>query len=546
MTIIETLIQLRNDIKDWVTNNIVALNEKVDGIEGFSGDYNDLTNKPEILEDSSDSFNIADSKGNIILKVDKDGLTTTNVNATNISDAIDEIENLNNLVGDTSVSSQIEEAINSKTYFSGDYNDLTNKPEILEDSSDSFNIADPSGNIILEVNEDGLKTTAISANTVSANGEDVITKIKSVNDSLNNHIDDNVKHITTTERANWNAKSEFSGSYNDLTNKPNLETDETDDSLFITDNQDNIILKIDEAGLETTNIKASTADITTINTTTVNAKDVIINEKNIINYVDESVDAELAKLVNSAPDKLDTLDELAAALGDDENFAANVTESISKKADKEYVDEQLEKKLNIDHNYDDRYYTESEIDEQMSPVNAHINNENIHVTSEDKEKWSNINNIVDDQTGELNIADPSGNIIFKVDETGVDTTSVSIQGVNIEEKFVKIVSLTTAEYEALETKDETTLYNLTDADEDDIVNSINGQTGDVVLDIPIYTAGEGINIDSNNVISSTVKVFEFGATSPTNTNLLWIDTDNNLLKYYDGSQWKPVGAVFGE
>lgn len=182
----------------------------------------------------------------------------------------------------------------------------------------------------------------------------------------------------------------------------------------------------------------------------------------------------------------------------------------------------------------------------MSPVNAHINNENIHVTSEDKEKWSNINNIVDDQTGELNIADPSGNIIFKVDNTGVDTTSVSIQGVNIEEKFVKIVSLTTAEYEALETKDETTLYNLTDADEDDIVNSVNGQTGDVVLDIPIYTAGEGINIDSNNVISSTVKVFEFGATSPTDTNLLWIDTDNNLLKYYDGSQWKPVGAVFGE
>lgn len=182
----------------------------------------------------------------------------------------------------------------------------------------------------------------------------------------------------------------------------------------------------------------------------------------------------------------------------------------------------------------------------MSPVNAHINNENIHVTSEEKEKWDNINNIVDDQTGELNIADPSGNIIFKVDETGVDTTSVSIQGINIEEKFVKIVSLTTAEYEALETKDETTLYNLTDADEDDIVNSVNGQTGDIVLDIPTYTAGEGINIDSNNVISSTVKVFEFGATSPTDTNLLWIDTDNNLLKYYDGSQWKPVGAVFGE
>lgn len=127
----------------------------------------------------------------------------------------------------------------------------------------------------------------------------------------------------------------------------------------------------------------------------------------------------------------------------------------------------------------------------------------------------------------------ANNLRVKADKEYVDTT------------FIKVVSLTTAEYEALEIKDETTLYNLTDADEDDIVNSVNGQTGDVVLDIPTYTAGEGINIDSNNVISSTVKVFEFGATSPTDTNLLWIDTDNNLLKYYDGSQWKPVGAVFG-
>jgi len=44
------------------------------------------------------------------------------------------------------------------------------------------------------------------------------------------------------------------------------------------------------------------------------------------------VDTEVAALVNSAPATLDTLDELAAALNDDANFATTVTTSLSQKA----------------------------------------------------------------------------------------------------------------------------------------------------------------------------------------------------------------------
>lgn len=44
------------------------------------------------------------------------------------------------------------------------------------------------------------------------------------------------------------------------------------------------------------------------------------------------VNEQIANLVNSAPEKLNTLDELAAALGDDENFANTVTTELSKKA----------------------------------------------------------------------------------------------------------------------------------------------------------------------------------------------------------------------
>lgn len=49
------------------------------------------------------------------------------------------------------------------------------------------------------------------------------------------------KFITESERTSWNAKSNFSGSYNDLTNKPTIPTKTsqlTNDSGFLTQHQD--------------------------------------------------------------------------------------------------------------------------------------------------------------------------------------------------------------------------------------------------------------------------------------------------------------------
>ena len=50
-------------------------------------------------------------------------------------------------------------------------------------------------------------------------------------------------------------------------------------------------------------------------------------------YTKSEVDKKVADLVNSAPDLLNTLDELAAALGDDPNFATTITNKIASKAD---------------------------------------------------------------------------------------------------------------------------------------------------------------------------------------------------------------------
>ena len=54
---------------------------------------------------------------------------------------------------------------------------------------------------------------------------------------------------------------------------------------------------------------------------------------NVISYVG----TELASLVDSAPATLDTLNELAAALGDDANFASTITTSLAGKAANSYV-----------------------------------------------------------------------------------------------------------------------------------------------------------------------------------------------------------------
>lgn len=45
--------------------------------------------------------------------------------------------------------------------------------------------------------------------------------------------------------------------------------------------------------------------------------------------IDSAIDAAVSALVDGAPGLLDTLNELAAALGDDENFATSVATSIS-------------------------------------------------------------------------------------------------------------------------------------------------------------------------------------------------------------------------
>ena len=59
------------------------------------------------------------------------------------------------------------------------------------------------------------------------------------------------------------------------------------------------------------------------------------------------VEDKFAELVDAAPETLNTLNELAAALGNDENFAATVATELGNKIDKETLDEALSQKSQV-------------------------------------------------------------------------------------------------------------------------------------------------------------------------------------------------------
>ena len=58
-----------------------------------------------------------------------------------------------------------------------------------------------------------------------------------------------------------------------------------------------------------------------------------LNNIDLSSAINTASAAAVAYLVDSAPGALDTLNELAAALGDDENFATTITNSLSNKLD---------------------------------------------------------------------------------------------------------------------------------------------------------------------------------------------------------------------
>ena len=351
MNILDALKQLRDDIKIWVTNNLNALNSKID---------------------------------EKTIPIDKE-LSATSTNP---------VQN-----------KTITNAINNIPKFSGSYNDLTDAPNISEDDSGNMVIADESGNIIFKADADGIHTTA-----VSLNGEVAATE-KYVDDAIANIPTPDVSGQINTHNISSDAHADIRQAIEDAKEELSDSIVAESEEWKVVDEAGNIIFSVDATGAHTTeltlngesaatesyvdnaiaNIEFPTTDLTDYATKKYvdDAVDGIeIPEVDFTGYATEIyVDNKVADLVNSAPEALDTLGELATALDVHEDAYDALLETVGSKA-------------------------------------THTDLENL------KEELSE--SIVA-ETDEWKVVDENGNIIFSVDATGAHTTSMTLNGQSVED-----------------------------------------------------------------------------------------------------------------
>ena len=205
----------------------------------FSGEYDDLKNKPYIPTKTSDLTNDSGYVTEVPVtsvngKTGAVNLTASDVGALPDSAVIP--STLAELEGDSehrTVTDAEKEAWNAggSSNFSGDYNDLENKPVIPSKTSDLTNdsgfltgadIPEGSAASATVPKMDG--TADPGTEMAFARGDHVHPSdtAKANQADFEAHTGDEDIHVTAEEKAAWDAKSNFSGNYDDLAGKPEI------------------------------------------------------------------------------------------------------------------------------------------------------------------------------------------------------------------------------------------------------------------------------------------------------------------------------------
>lgn len=253
----------------------------------------------------------------------------------------------------------------SQARFSRDYHDLYNAPQITDDNKKELSIADEAGNIIFKLDEKGAHTIGMTLD-----GKDAATE-EYVNEAIENIV------FPETDLSNYPTKEELEEAID------NIDFPVTDLTGYATE---------EFVGKAIENIDFPETDLTDY-ATKKNVEDAIaaidFPETDLTGYATEQyVDKKVADLVDSAPEALNTLGELAEAMGEHEDAYDALLETVGQKATREEVKD-LEKALN---------------------------------------------NGAESEAEEYCIADKNGNMIFKADKEGVETTAVKTKALTVGEK----------------------------------------------------------------------------------------------------------------
>ena len=169
----------------------------------FSGDYNDLSNKPTIPTVPTNVSAFTNDAGYIT------GYTET-----------DPVFLASAAHGITS--SDIS-AWNGKSDFSGSYNDLTDKPTIPTVNNATLTIQKNGTNVqTFTANASSNKTANITVPTKVSELTNDSGFISSYTETDPVFLASAAHGISASDISNWNGKSDFSGSYNDLSDKPTI------------------------------------------------------------------------------------------------------------------------------------------------------------------------------------------------------------------------------------------------------------------------------------------------------------------------------------
>ena len=142
-----------------------------------------------------------------------------------------------------------------------------------------------------------------------------------------NELKDNIKSITTDDIDRWNEKSDFSGAYADLIGAPTNISQFNNDAGYITNIPANYITEEEmNAALAKKADEEDIPSITNLETKT----DATLK----LNEAKGYTDTQIAALIDSAPDTMNTLGEIAKILGDSNNTTTALIETVSTKADK--------------------------------------------------------------------------------------------------------------------------------------------------------------------------------------------------------------------
>jgi chaperonin cofactor prefoldin len=272
---------------------------------------------------------------------------------------------------------RLTKTINNIPKFSGSYNDLTDAPDITEDESGDMTIADKSGNIIFKADADGIHTTA-----VSLNGEAAATE-KYVDEAVANIPTPDVSGQINAHNASGEAHADIRQAIEDVKEELSESIESESEDWKVVDEAGNIIFSVDATGAHTTELTLNGEAAATEKYVDDAIANIEIPEVDFTGYATETyVDNKVADLVNSAPEALNTLGELATALENHEDAYDALLETVGSKATQEDL---------------------NDLREELSES----------IVSESDE-WK--------------VVDENGNIIFSVDADGAHTTSMTLNG----------------------------------------------------------------------------------------------------------------------